>query len=860
MVKPSPKELLQKYQAKRDFTITAEPSGHESPQSGSALSFCIQKHAASHLHYDFRLELDGVLKSWAVAKGPSFNQHEKRLAVEVEDHPLAYGGFEGIIPQGQYGGGTVMLWDRGTWSPLGDPHADLAKGEMKFELQGEKLHGKWVLIRMHSRPGDRHNNWLLIKEKDEFVRPDGPSLDSATDDQSVSTGRSMTQIASQHERTWNSNRAPDDQPEAKLAKKPVGKQPFPARLAAERKAKAPSAKAKSRSDIGFVEPELATLASEAPTGNDWLHEIKFDGYRVLAHITEDGPTLYTRKGLDWTKRFTGVAASLSSLPPGTLLDGEVVVLRPDGVSDFSLLQAHLTGESDQQLSYFVFDLLYAENEDLRDQSLSQRKERLLALLSKARPPLYYTDHVTGGGPAFFKQGCAAGLEGIISKPAATPYRSGRAGDWLKVKCGQRQEFVIGGFVPAENDAKSVGSLSVGFYENGALVYAGRVGTGYTHKLARELATRLRALQTDKPAFAGRLPTAVRRGVVWVKPELVAEIAFANFTADKIIRHASFKGLREDKPVQEVVPEIPVAAPKTVKAAPSRKTTSGETEVAGIRLTHPDKILDDESGLTKIALANYYVEIADWVLPHIVGRPLSVVRCPDGSGKACFFQRHMAPGLPHSVHEVQTAPGETYLAIDDLPGLIGLVQFGSLELHPWGAKANKAEFPDRLIIDLDPDTAVPWAETVKAAFQCRDTLAELKLKSFVKTTGGKGLHLVVPLDGKQGWPVVKEFAHGFARLLSGQQPDKFLAEMSKAKRAGKIYIDYLRNERSATAVAPYSTRVRPGAPVSVPLAWEELNADIDPKRFTIETVAQRLRNLKQDPWAAIANVKQGLSGK
>jgi bifunctional non-homologous end joining protein LigD len=841
MASKKPTELLERYQAKRDFTKTAEPSGNETPKTGAALSFCIQKHAASHLHYDFRLELDGVLKSWAVAKGPSFNPHEKRLAVEVEDHPLSYGGFEGIIPQGQYGGGTVMLWDRGTWEPLSEPHAGLEEGDLKFLLHGEKLHGKWVLVRMHPRPGDRHPNWLLIKEKDDFARPDGPSLPE-NDDESAISGRTMAQIAAEHAHTWNSNRPAGDQPEA-----------FQNSPQSETKRKA----------ITFIEPELATLAAEAPTGKDWLHEIKFDGYRLLAQITDSGPVLFTRKGLDWTRKFPEIAASLKTLPVGSLLDGELVVLRPDGVSDFALLQAHIAEDSQQTLSYFAFDLLFDAGEDIRTLPLYTRKERLQALLAKAKAPLFYTDHVAGGGPAFFKQGCAAGLEGIICKPAAAPYRSGRVGDWLKVKCGQRQEFIICGFVPAENDAKAVGSLSVAFYDSGVLTYAGRVGTGFTHKSARELAGRLLKLKVDKHPFAGRLPRLVTKDVIWVKPELVAEIAFGNFTPDKIIRHASFKGLREDKPAAEVVPEVPVEAPATASAAKHAKKASpggSEMEIAGVRVTHPDKVLDEESGLTKLKLADYYTAIADWVLPHIVGRPLSVVRCPDGAGKACFFQRHMAPGLSSSVHEVQLGKGETYLAIDDLAGLIGLVQFGSLELHPWGAKAATAEFPDRMVIDLDPDPTVPWAETVKAAFLCRDTLAELRLQSFVKTTGGKGLHIVVPLDGRQGWPVIKAFARDFANLLTSQAPDKFLAEMSKAKRQGKIFIDYLRNERSATAVAPYSTRARPGAPVSVPLSWDELTPDIDPKSFHIENVQARITGLKADPWAEIANVKQGLSGK
>ncbi len=826
--KKGAQELLTKYRAKRDFVITKEPSGSEdTAEKADQLSFCIQKHDATHLHYDFRLELDGVLKSWAVAKGPSFVPRERRLAVEVEDHPLAYGGFEGIIPKGQYGGGTVMLWDRGTWTPLEEPHAAFKKGAIKFELHGQKLTGHWTLVRMPPRPKDRNPNWLLIKEKDAIARLDGPSLPE-NDDESVLSGRTLEQIEADANKVWQSGK-----PEERAQAKEVGR------------------KSKSKTAVlDFIEPELATPAETPPIGPEWLHEMKLDGYRLLVRVADGKPTLFTRRGLDWTKRFPEIREALTAMAQDAVIDGEVVVLKPDGTSDFSALQARLAGDGNAEMFFMAFDLLFFDGEDLRAKPLTVRKQRLRSILEpfQKRGRILYTDHVEGAGAVFLNEGCKAGLEGIISKRASSPYKSGRSGDWLKIKCGRGQEFVIGGFVPPSTGRGGIGSLSVGYYQDDKLVYVGRVGTGFSEAISRDLRRRLNELVNKTSPFAGRLPREAMRGVTWVKAELVAEIAYTGFTSEGSIRHGSFKGLREDKLAKDVVLEQPAAA-ATVPAAPAKQRA--EAEVQGVRISHPDRVVDEESGLTKGGLADYYAAVADWILPHLKDRPLSFVRCPEGAGSACFYQRHLPAGIPSDVQPVHlTVKGEeeTFLSINDLRGLLALVQFGALELHPWGAPNDHIDHPDRLTFDLDPDEEVSWATVVETAFVVRDRLKKQKLSSFVKTTGGKGLHVVAPLDGGQDWETVKGFAHRFAAHFAEEQPDHFVAVMSKKARKGKIFIDYLRNERSATAVSPYSTRARAGIPVATPLSWTELSSEVDPRGFTATAVMERLKKVKKDPWA------------
>ena len=536
-----------------------------------------------------------------------------------------------------------------------------------------------------------------------------------------------------------------------------------------------------------------------------------------------------------------------------MLDGEAVVLKPDGVSDFSALQARLAGDSDRDLTFFAFDLLERNGKDMRPLKLIERKAALeTALMELKSKRIVYSDHMTGSGALFLKHGCESGIEGIVSKKADAPYRSGRVGDWLKIKCGHRQEFVIGGYVPpGDGNSRGIGSLSVGFFRDGALHYAGRVGTGYTDAVSRDLRKKLDAIAASKHPFADKLPRDVTRGVTWVEPTLVVEVAFTGFTDEGIIRHGSYKGLREDKLPAEVAREEP-APPLKIVDAP-KKGNRDEMEMAGVRLTHPDKILDVDSGLTKQQLAEYYVSIAHWILPQVIDRPLSIVRCPEGVGHPCFFQRHIASSLPDDLHVVH--PGgkgaESFFSVGDIRGLVSLVQVGALEIHPWGAPNAHVEYADRVIFDLDPDPAVGWAEVVRAAFLCRDKLAALKLKPFVRTTGGKGVHVVVPLDGSRDWDTVKTFAHRFANSLVDAEPDRFIAVMSKAGRKNKIFVDYLRNDRTATAVASYSTRARVGAPVATPIAWEELTAKLDPRGFNVHTVQARLATMKADPWKGFA---------
>jgi bifunctional non-homologous end joining protein LigD len=571
--------------------------------------------------------------------------------------------------------------------------------------------------------------------------------------------------------------------------------------------------------------------------------------------------LYTRRGLDWTSRFPEIAEALEELDATGTIDGEVVVLRPDGISDFARLQARLAGEKDYELSFFVFDILGLEGKDLRDTPLMERKSKLKKYLEplKNTGKIFYTDHVEGSGSIFFEQGCSAGLEGIIAKPAASLYRSGRVGEWLKIKCGHRQEFVIGGYVPPTTGIKGIGSLAVGYHRDGKLIYGGRIGTGYTDTISRDLRQRLDKLKQKECPFAGPLSSEARRNAVWVKPELVAEISYGTLTPDGIVRHGAFKGLREDKTATEVTLEM--TKPAKAKSVKSAVHSGREAdEVAGIRISHPDKVLDPESGLTKLRLAEYYDRISDWIMPHLENRPLSIVRCPEGDTKPCFYQRHIAIGLPADVYpvEIDGEEGhERYLSIKNKKGLISLVQIGALEIHPWGAPNKAIEKPDRMIFDLDPDPSVGWEEVVKTAFLVRDRLADMNLKSFVKTTGGKGLHVVLPLSGKQDWPAIKTFAKKFAGALVDEFPKRYIAVMSKKDRAGKIFIDYLRNDRTATAVVAYSTRARAGAPVATPLDWRELTPEIDPKTFTIDSVKARLKTLKNDPWKGFFEVKQSI---
>ncbi|WP_396271104.1 DNA ligase D [Granulicella paludicola] len=908
------------YQSMRDFSITAEPSGKETPFTAKGkLPFVIQKHAASHLHYDFRLGWNGVLKSWACAKGPSYFPGDRRLAVQVEDHPIGYGGFEGIIPQGQYGGGTVMLWDQGTWEPQPghtDVDAGLRDGSLKFTLRGTKLNGNWTLVRMGGKAAnEKKPNWLLVKEHDglEHSETDIPIIDSQPN--SVVTGRSLEQIAAQQDHTWNSN-----DPRAKQQKEPPGLVAKPAARAAKSAPKpSPTEVPKSPKEKlpAFIPPQLASQATTPPDTGAWLHELKLDGYRIQARKSGDKVELLTRTGLDWTHRMKALAADVAKLPAhDCLLDGEVVVLADNGTTSFADLQAAFQSGGKAQLTYFVFDLLHLDDHNLRDLPLLERKKTLQQLLANAPAEIRLSEHLDTDGAAMFQKACELHAEGIISKRADSRYISGRSSSWLKLKCIREQEFVIGGFtLPAKGHAgiHGIGALLLGYYDDaGHLIYAGRTGTGFTQKLHNSLRTQLEKLKQTTTPFTDP-PAEARRGAAWVKPTLVAQVRFATWTSDNLLRQASFQGLREDKPAKEVGREEPVAKTptkthqqssskgrpskdgalegaalkgtgfspyikvpkKTGASAPegtdlrtpkrlnpnasktfathkeAKVTAKPTTQHAPIRLTHPDKIIDPESGTTKQQLADYYWAIAPYMLQQIEGRPLSIVRCPEGSIKPCFFQKHTNTTLPPGVESIdvpdkKTGKPEAYITVRTPEALAGLAQIGVLEVHPWGSQNDDLEHPDRIIIDLDPDAAISWPTLAAAAAEVRARLKKLGLESFLKSTGGKGLHIVVPIAPDHDWPTVKAFAHNFVLQLEKDNPRLYLTKMSKAARKDHIYLDYLRNERGATAVAAFSPRARAGMPVSLPLPWSDLKLPERPL-FYLSNFADWKSRLRSNPW-------------
>ncbi len=845
---------LSRYQSKRDFTRTQEPAGKvkkRSGKKGEGFSYLIQKHAATRLHYDFRLELDGVLKSWAVTRGPSLDPADKRLAVEVEDHPVDYGGFEGTIPMGQYGGGTVMLWDRGTWEPVGDPHEGLKAGKLVFKLHGERLSGEWTLVRMHGRPSDRgRNNWLLIKHHDEIAH-EGDHDTLLTDNvTSVVSGRSMEEIA-EGSQEWKGGKArkkshPD--PDEKTLKK---------------------ARAADLHGLTFVEPELATLADAMPAGPNWVHEVKFDGYRTQTLVEGGHARMLTRTGLDWTPRFETIAQDLGELGvKSAVLDGEIVALDANGASSFKTLQDELSHGHSDRLQYYVFDLLSLDGEDLRDLPLLERKRRLKTLLESgdAGDRVLYSEHFAYDS-SVLEHVCGLAYEGVICKRADARYSSGRNRNWLKVKCHKRQELVIGGFTEPKGGARGIGALLLGYYAEEQLIYAGKVGTGFDNETSLDLRQLLDARAVKATAFTD-VPADGRRGAVWVKPDLVCEVEFAEWTPDGRLRHPSFQGLREDKPAAEVGRDQTLHVTKTMPEpkperedepvkTPSGKAKSGDAEVGGVRISHPDRIIYPDTDITKRDLAEYYDAVRDHILPFIADRPLSMVRCPEGIGGQCFFQRHIAreqsPYLFDTGIPVK-GRNEDYLMIKDARGLITLVQWGVIELHPWGCKADRPDLPDKIIFDLDPDPGVAWADVIDAVKEVRTRMEEFGLKTFLKTTGGKGLHVTVPLTPKYGWPTIKAFARAVAQSMEHDAPDRFIANMSKEKRKGRIFVDYLRNELTATAVAPYAVRARPGATVATPLAWSELTPALKPADFTVATVPQRLKAI-DDPWADYPGIQQ-----
>ncbi|MDI7862097.1 DNA ligase D [Rhizobiaceae bacterium n13] len=823
---------LETYQAKRDFSRTPEPKGKRASQPDGA-SFVIQKHDATRLHYDFRLEMDGVLKSWAVTRGPSLNPDDKRLAVHVEDHPLEYGDFEGVIPKGQYGGGTVIVWDRGTWTPVTDPKKGLKKGHLEFELDGAKLRGRWHLVRMHPKEGESRDNWLLIKAEDEEARSKGDILKEEPN--SAKTGRSLKEVAANPEGIWNSRPAGRQPKKAKArsdpppATKPAPFHPeFPKRA---RKAAMP----------GFIEPALAKLKAKPPAGDRWIHEIKFDGYRTQVHLDNGKTRLLTRSGLDWTDRFGGpLTAAVTKLPVETaIIDGEIVVEATNGASDFSALQKDLSDGRSDRFRFYGFDLLHLNGYDLRATTLVERKALLGKMLDGCDPALAFSEHFETEGGRVLERACSLGLEGIVSKLGDSEYREGRSTNWIKTKCHHRQEFVIGGYTPSSTGSSAIGSLALGVYENGRLRHVGRVGTGFTVAVAEELFEMLSRLQTSKSPFADKLDALQRRDLLYVRPEFVGEVEFSAWSADGNLRHASFRGLRDDKPAKEIVRETA----RDIEKGPTLPNTT-------VKLTHPDRIYWPGDGVTKQGLANYYAEVWRFMEPFVVNRPLALLRCPEGIDGPRFFQKHAWRGINTNIVAItdpKDKAGEKYLKINDFDGLIALAQSAVLEIHPWGTTTEHWERPDMITMDLDPGDGVGWSDIVAAATELKDRLETAGLAAFVKTSGGKGLHVVAPLKPKATWRQVKAFTKALADTMSKDTPTRYLSTATKAKRDGRIFIDYLRNGRGNTAVCAYSTRARPGAPVSMPLDWSDLGEDIGPAHFTLNNVATHLQKRSTDPW-------------
>lgn len=852
---------LEDYRKKRDFSRTPEPAGEERAAGG--FSYCVQKHAASRLHYDFRLELDGVLLSWAVPKGPSFDPRDKRLAMHVEDHPVEYGSFEGVIPEGEYGAGTVVLWDRGTWTPTVDPGLTLKKGELKFELHGEKLVGKWALVKIK---GDDPKAWLLLKDKDEHSRSSVEFDVVSARPESVVSGRGLAEVAAERDRLWHPKVVG-----AGGEVDPGG----PAEGEGGERLRLADLEGAVRGTLPRTQPlALATVVESPPTGDEWLHEIKHDGYRIVARIEEGDVRLVSRNAKDWTKEFPLVARAVGRLPGGTaLLDGEVAAVLPSGATSFQALQRR--ADNAVPVVYFAFDLLHLDGWDLREVRLEERKQVLRRLLERAPDGLRFSDHVRGQGPEFFEQARRAGLEGVVSKRRGAPYRGGRGGDWRKAKCKLTQEMVIGGWTLPSDGRASIGALHVGFHEDGQLVYAGKVGSGFSERLLADLQHRLDARRRDACPFAS-VPPEMQRGAHWVEPDLVAQVEFAQWTDEGRMRHPVFLGLRDDRDARHVVRERPgtvegggvdtVSAGRPWEAlrahATRTRATSGDevVELLGVRLTHPDRVYYPNLGFTKLDLALYYVSIADVVLPYLEGRPLTLVRCPDGIGGETFYQKKAGSWTPPHVRRF-AVPGrsEEHLFVDSVPGLVALAQAGILEIHPWNSRVARIEEPDQVIFDLDPDEALPFSRVAAAARQVRALLGERGLESFVKTTGGKGLHVCVPLVPERGWEELEEFTRAVAQRLARDEPEVFTANMARAQRRGKVFVDYLRNVRGANAVGAFSTRAREGAPVSVPVHWDELDRLSGPADFTVAEVPLRVleqgKGLAASPWADYGSVKQ-----
>lgn len=797
---------LDPYNQKRNFNKTTEPKG-EVALSGKALRFAVQHHLARRDHYDFRLAWEGTLLSWAVPKGPSFDPGDKRLAVRVENHPLSYKDFEGTIPQGEYGGGTVMLWDEGFWEPIGDAAEGLCKGTLKFILKGSRLKGKWALVRLKAKTGDKQENWLFIKEKDDYAKTSPGISEFAT---SVRTQRTMAEIA----------------------------------------AGAGAAGAKNPFSTTDVQP--AKLVTTVPPGDDWLYELKYDGYRIIAYIEGNRARLFTRNGNDYSNRFQSIAASLLHWADGRamVLDGEMAVLDPSGKTDFQALQNHLRDLKNQKLTYIIFDLLALDGTDLRSHPLCDRKERLSILMQDAPHNLWYSRHVQGRGKESLAAAYETGAEGIVGKKADSVYSGTRNGDWIKVKCEKRQEFVIGGYTVSEKRASGISALLLGVYEGDAFVYVGRVGTGFSTAVRNELEKEFTNIRRDTPPFKQKPQCRPTETVVWLKPQRVAEIKFAAWTDEHLLRQASFKGLRTDKNPKEIIREKADEENQPQIIAENKdkpmETMTKNRIVEGIRITHPDKILFHTPEITKGDVVQYYQCVAPRMLPYVSHRILSIVRCPQGIEKTCFFKKHPNQSSKGIITiAVSTDDGvEDYFYIEDAAGLISEAQMGTLEFHTWGSRVETLEQPDVMVFDLDPYEGTDLATVRQGVKDLLIILSELGLKSYLKTSGGKGYHVVVPFEPAASWDIFHDFAKRIAEVMEQKWPDRYTANSRKVKRKDKIFIDWLRNGRGATSIAPYALRARSGAKVSLPIGWDELDT-IAPDGIDMREALKRLA--QDDPW-------------
>jgi bifunctional non-homologous end joining protein LigD len=865
---------LELYRKKRNFKTTPEPAGRVQRRRSHEPLFVIQKHAASHLHYDFRLEHNGVLLSWAVPKGPSLDPHDKRLAMHVEDHPLEYGEFEGVIPPKQYGSGTVLLWDRGYWEPQGDAEAGYRQGKLKFRLHGEKLQGGWTLVKSHGGKYGGDKSWLLIKENDEYARSGADARIVETEPDSVASGRSLEAIAAGPDRVWHSNKSvAENVRSGRVRRKKVSVAPD--KVEGAHKAAQPQS----------IDAELALLVDEAPAGDGWLHEIKFDGYRMLCRVADGRCRIYSRNGKEWTGAFAAIADAVARLPvESAWVDGEIVVLDARGHTSFQALQNFLAEDARSKPLYFAFDLPYLNGYDLRRAPLVERKALLRRIVGES-PLIRFSDHVEGGGPAFFAEACKLGLEGIISKRANSPYEATRSRAWQKVKCALRQEFVIGGYTDPQGSRSGFGALLLGVYDGDELRYCGKVGTGFDDAMLKRLSSRLVSLATDKPPFVNPPTGAEGRRAHWVKPSLVGEVSFTEWTRDATLRHPSFQGLREDKRPRDVVREQPAHAPEAAPPAPSRtrraskpvsaskplpaskpapssrRAASEGDEVAGVIISNGAKVLYPEAGITKLDLARYYEAVGEWIVPHLRDRPLTLIRCPNGWDKPCFYQKHASGTISEHIDQVDIRDSggvKPYMIANSTSAVVALLQMGVLEVHPWGSRAPKLDHPDRLVFDFDPDESLGWDKLVDAVTVLRKLLDTLRLASFLKTTGGKGLHVVVPIEPVHVWDDVREFTKAIAELLVRTFPDRFTSKLAKASRGGRIFVDYLRNAEGATAVAPYSVRAKARAPVALPIGWSELDDDLRFDHFNVRNVPALLQRRKRDPWKDLSRVRQKLT--